>query len=144
MLRYTSTLTPEYGEELERLMFFNPGQQTALAAIVDSLERFGPPNVYADGGCLRVRVEKLDEVQTLFAMDGDTLVGVLVYSRILLERLTVIHIAVDQDYSSHGKFAPNMLVMRMLELLRNSARRIKGVETIRIMCSGNQIRDYPV
>ena len=144
MLRYTSTLTPKYGEELERLMFFNPGQQTTLAAIMDSLERFGPPSVYADGGCLRVRVEKLDEVQTLFAMDGDTLVGVLVYSRILLERLTVIHIAVDQDYSSHGKFAPSMLVMRMLELLRNSARRIKGVETIRIMCSDNQIRDYPV
>jgi hypothetical protein len=78
MLRYTSTLAPEYGEELERWMFFNPGQQTALATIVDSLEMFGPPSVYADGGCLRVRVEKLDEVQTLFAMDGDTLVGMLV------------------------------------------------------------------
>ena len=139
MLRYTSTLTPEYGEELERLMFFNPGQQTALAAIVDSLERFGSPSVYDDDGYLRVKVEKLDEVQALFAMDGDRLVGVLVYSRVLLERLTVIHIAVGQDYSSHGKFA-----QRMLELLRNSARRIKGVETIRIMCSDNQIRDYPV
>ena len=144
MLRYTSTLTPEYGEELERLMFFNPGQQTALEAIVDSLERFGSPSVYDDDGCLRVKVEKLDDVQTLFAMDGDRLVGVLVYSRVLLERLTVIHIAVGQDYSSHGKFAQNMLVMRMLELLRNSARRIKGVETIRIMCSDNQVRDYSV
>ena len=144
MLRYTSVLKPEYGEELERLMFFNPGQQTALAAIVDSLETFGSPSVYDDGQRLRVKVEKLDEVQTLYALDSDTLVGVLVYSRTLLERLTVIHIAVDQDYSSHGKFAHNMLVMRMLELLRNSARRIKGVETIRIMCSDNQIRDYPV
>jgi hypothetical protein len=108
------------------------------------LETFGSPSVYDDNGCLRVKVEKLDEVQTLFAMDGDTLVGVLVYSRVLLERLTVLHIAVNQDYSSHGKFAQNMLVMRMLELLRNCARHIKGVETIRIMCSGNQIRDYPV
>ena len=144
MLRYTSTLNPEYSEELERLMFFNPGQQTALAAIVDSLETFGSPSVYADSERLRVKVEKLDEVQTLFAMDSDTLVGVLVYSRILLERLAVIHIAVDQDYSSHGKFAHNMLVMRMLELLRSNARRIKGIETIRIMCSDNQIRDYPV
>ena len=144
MLRYTSTLKPEYGEELERLMFFNPGQQTALTAIMDSVETFGPPSVYADGGCLRVKVEKLDEVQTLFAMDGDTLAGVLVYSRVLLKRLTVIHIAVGQDYSSHGKFAQNMLVMRMLELLRNSARRIKGVETIRIMCSDNQVCDYSI
>jgi hypothetical protein len=144
MLRYTSVLKPKYSEALERLMFFNPGQQIALGAILDSLETFGSPSVYVDGERLRVKVEKLDEVQTLFALDGDTLVGVLVYSRILLERLTVIHIAVDYDYSSYGKFAQNMLVMRLLELLRNSARRIKGVETIRLMCSGNQIRDFSV
>lgn len=144
MLRYTSTLNPEYGEALERLMFFNPGQQAALSAIVNSLETFGSPSVYADGERLRVKVENLDEVQTLFALESDMLVGVLVYSRVRLECLTVIHIAVHHDYSSHGKFAHSMLVMRMLELLRNNARRIKGVETIRIMCSDNQLRDYPV
>ena len=43
-------------------MFFNPCQQTALAAIVDSLEMFGSPSVYADGGRLRVKVKKLDNV----------------------------------------------------------------------------------
>ena len=144
MLRFTSTLKPEYGEELERLMFFNPGQQTVLAAIVDSVEKFGAPSVYIDDGCLRVKVEKLDEVQTLYALDDDTLVGVLVYSRISLEYLTVIHIVVDQSYSSNGKFAPNMLVMRMFGLLRNSARCIKGIEKIRIMFSDNRIRGFPV
>lgn len=144
MLRYTSTLNPEYNEELERLMFFNPRQHTALDAIENSLEQFGSPSVYNDGGCLRVKVEKLDGVQSLFALDGDTLVGVLVYSRVLFERLTVLHIAVDQDYSSDGKFAHHMLVMRLLELLRDNARRIKGIESIRLICSGNQIRDYPV
>ncbi|MDH3713005.1 MAG: hypothetical protein OET44_04050 [Gammaproteobacteria bacterium] len=144
MLRYTSTLQPEYGDELERLMFFNPGQQTAMAAIVDSVETFGAPSVYTERGRLRVRVEKLEDVQTLFALDGDTLVGVLVYSRVALERLVVIHIAVEQDYSAHGKFAQNMLVMRMLELLRNNARRIKGIETIRMMYGDNRVRDFSV
>lgn len=144
MLRFTSTVTPEYGEELEQLMFFNPGQQTALAAIVDSLERFGAPSVYQDGGFLRVKVEKLDGVQTLFALDDERLAGVLVYSRVSVELMAVIHIAVGQDYSAHGKFAHKMLVMRMLELLRSNARRIKGIETIRIMFSDNQIRDYSV
>ena len=76
MLRYTSTLTSERGEELERLMLFNFGQQSALAAIVNSLETFCSPNAYADGGCLRVKVEKLDKMQTLFAMDGDAHAGV--------------------------------------------------------------------
>ena len=144
MLRYTSILKPNYSKDLERLMFFNPNQQIALAAILDSVEMFGSPSVYTDGERLRVKVDKLNEVQTLFVLDSDALVGVLVYSRILLERLTVIHIAVDQNYSSHGKFAQSMLVMRMLELLRSNARRIKGVETIRIMTNDNQIRDYPI
>ena len=145
MLRYTSTLQPDYSEALERLMFFNPGQQSAMAAIVDSVETFGAPSVYTDeDGRLRVKVEKLDEVQTLFALDGDALVGVLVYSRVALEHLAVIHIAVDQDYSVHGKFAGSMLVMRMLELLRNSARRIKGVESIRMLYGENRIREFSV
>ena len=100
--------------------------------------------MYADGRLLRVKVEKLDEVQTLFALDGDTLVGVLVYSRVTLERLAVIHIVVGADYCLNGKFAQKMLVMRMLGLLRNIARRINGIETMRLMYGGNRIRDYPV
>jgi hypothetical protein len=144
MLRYTSILKPKYHAALERLMFFNPGQQTALSAILDSLETFGSPSIYVDDGRLRVKVEKLDEAQTLFALDDDTLIGVLIYSRIALESLTVIHIAVDHEYSSFGKFAEKMLFIRMLELLRNNARRIKGVETIRLICNGSQIRDFSV
>ena len=144
MLRYTSTLESAYSEALERLMFFNPGQHAALEAIMDSVDTFGAPSVFDDAGRLRIKVEKLDEVQALYALDEDVLVGVLVFYRVSLERLTVIHIAVDHEYSSQGEFAQSMLVMRMLELLRSNARRIKGVETIRILCSGNQVRDYPV
>jgi hypothetical protein len=144
MLRYTSTLKPEYHEDLERLMFFNPGQHSVLPAIVDSLEQFGSPSVYTDNGYLRIKLEKLEGVQTLFALYEDTLIGLVVYSRTTLTCLTVIHIAVDHDYSSNGKFAHVMLVMRMLGLLRKSARLIKGVETVRIICNGNQIKDCPV
>ena len=144
MLRYTSTLRPEYSEELDRLMFFNPGQQAAQAAIVDSIEMFGVPRVDSDGGRLWVKVEKLDPVQTLFALDGDRLVGVLVFTRVTLERLAVIHIAVDEDYSSRGQFAEEMLVMRIMKLLRDSARRIKGIDTIQVLIGGNRTRDFSV
>lgn len=144
MLRYTSTLPADYGEQLERLMFFNPGQHNALAAIVDSVEVFGAPSVYEDDGRLRVKVDKLEDVQALFALDDDVLVGVLIYSRVTLARLAVIHIAVDQDYSTGGKLAGSMLVMRLLELLRSNARRIKGIETIRMMYGGSRVRDFAV
>lgn len=144
MLRYTSILKPEYSEDLEQLMFFNPGQRAAHAAIKDSLEKFGSPSIYLDNGCLRVTVEKLEEVQTLFAMDDDTLAGIVVFARVTFEHLTLIHIAVDEDYTVHGKFAEKILVMRMFELLRKCARRIKGVEAIRMMCGGNRIREYSI
>lgn len=91
-----------------------------------------------------MKVEKLAEVQTLFALDDERLAGMLVYSRVSLELLAVIHIAVGEDYSSHGRFSHKMLVMRMLELLRNNTRRIKGIDTIRVMFSENQIRDFSV
>lgn len=144
MLHYTSILKSEFNEELEQLMFFNPGQHTFHDGILASIEQFGSPSVYIDNGCLRVKVEKLDEVQTLYALDDGVPVGVLVYSRVTPEHLTVIYIAVDHDYSPGGKHADQLLVMRMLKLLRKSARRIKGVETIRIIRSSHRIQDYPV
>jgi hypothetical protein len=144
MLIYTSVLKAQYHDALEQLMFFNPGQHNARGAILGSLEAFGSPSVYVDGDQLRVKVEKLDEVQILFALNDDVLAGVMMYSRISPERLTVIHIAVDGDHSSEGKFADVMLVMRMLNLLRNSARRIKGVQTIRLLHNNNQVKDYPI
>lgn len=144
MLRFTSALQREYSDALEQLMFFNPGQQSALAAIVDSVEMFGTPSVYADGDRLRVKVAKLQDVQTLFALAENSLVGVLVYSRVDASCLAVIHLAVDQDYSTRGRFAEQMLVMRMLQVLRSSARRIKGIETVRMLYGGNRVRDFSV
>lgn len=144
MLQYTSILNAEYNNALEELMFFNPGQENALAAILDSIDTFGPPSVYIDSERLRVKVEKLDEVQTLFALDDNKLVGVMIYSRLLAECLSVIHIAVNEDYASTGINANRMLVMRMLDLVRNNARRIKGVKTLRVLCNSDQITDYPV
>ena len=126
------------------MLFFNPGQHAAHSAIVDSIEMFGEPFVYNDGGHLRVKVRKLDDVQTLFALDGDILAGLLLYSRVSPERLIAIHIAVGEDYSLYGKFSNKMLVIRMSQQLRECARRIKGIETIRIMYGSNRTRDYPV
>jgi hypothetical protein len=144
MFRYTSILMPEYSKELEQLLFFNSGQHAVHSAIVDSIEIFGEPFVENDGEHLRVNVRKLDEVQTLFAFDEDILAGLLVYSRVSIERLVVIHIVVREDYSSCGKFANRLLLIRMSQQLRESARRIKGIETIRVMYGSNRTRDYPV
>jgi hypothetical protein len=144
MLRFTSSLKTEYTEPLEKLLFFNPGQDRAYAAIVDSLELFGKPDIYRDGDNIRIKVEKLDEVQSLFTLDDDELVGALIYSRVSHEHIAVIHIVVDHDYSSHGKFAEQMLVVRMLSLLRHNARRIKGVDAVCILHGNNKVQELPL
>ncbi len=56
----------------------------------------------------------------------------------------MIHIAVDEDYAANGKSSRHMLVLRLLELLRNNARRIKGIQTIRMMYGDNRFRDINV
>lgn len=144
MFRFTSLLDQAYGDKLEELMFFNPGQQDMLAAIVDSVEQFGSPSVVVEKGHLRIKVEKLENVQTIFALEDDSLVGILLYTRLSTETLTVIHIVVDVEYSSSGKFSRNMLVIRMLELLRKSARSISGVKKIRIFYGDNRTLDCSV
>jgi len=144
VLHYTSVLKADYSDALEHLLFFNPGQEHAYPAIVDSLKLFGAPKIVNDKGNIRVKVEKLDEVQSLFAMDDDKLVGALVYSRVAYEHIAVIQIVVDNDYAHNGRFAERMLVMRMLELLRSNARRIKGIDAICLLSGNNNVREIPV
>lgn len=144
MLQFTSILPDEYTSDLEQLLFFNPGQQLALRQIIDSVEKFGTPSIHREGGNLRVKVEKLDDVQTLFAMDEDALAGVLVYTRTSIDALAVLHIAVDHDYSSQGVLHQHLLAMRLISLLRHNARRIKGILHIRLMHSGNRVQKISV
>jgi hypothetical protein len=144
MLHFTSVLKPDHTEILEKLLFFNPGQEHAYSAIVDALDLFGKPEVAVEAGKIRIKVEKLGEVQSLFALDNDELVGVLIYSRVSEEHIAVIHIAVDHDYSSRGIFSQRMLVTRMLNLLRNNAKRIKGIEAVCLLYGNNRVREIKV
>ena len=144
MFRFTSIIKPGYSKELEELLFFNPGQHIAHSEIMESIEMFGEPLVYVDGDSLRISTSKLGQVQTLFAFDGDILAGVMLYSRVSIQRLVVIHIAANKNYSSQGKYAKEMLVLRICQKLRECARRIKGVETINILYRGNRTRNYSV
>lgn len=144
MFRFTSLIEQEYDEAVKQLLYFNPGQKFMLNAIVDSLEKFGSPNVINKDGNLRVNLENLDDVQTLFALDDNKLVGLLIYNRFSTETLTIIHIVVHEDYSASGKFSHDLLMLRMLELLRKCARSIAGVKQLRILYGDNRSVVYPV
>jgi hypothetical protein len=131
---FSSILGSEYLEDLERLLFFNPQQKRALNGIHHSIREYGVPSIALDAGRLRVRVEQLPEVQTLYALeDADKkpiLVGVMVFSRIDPSTIALLHIAVREEYSRFGARADAMLVAKFLEQLRQIAKKLKGVQAI--------------
>jgi hypothetical protein len=143
-ISFSSVLGPEHREELEQLLFFNPQQRRALSGIDNSLREYGVPSIYLDDGDkMRIRLAGLPESQTLYALDNageqPVLAGVMVYSRVSHDTLVLLHIAVREDYSRTGKYADEMLVLRLTTQLRRIARMIRGVRQITLKYSSDVV-----
>ena len=119
---------------LEALVLFNSCQDRYAACIAEAVERFGSPELVADGDRLRVRVSDLDETQCLFAIESATgrPVGLAVYMRPDLEHITVVHLSVSAEYTSGGTKAAEQLLLRLLREVRRSTRRVKGVRRLEL------------
>lgn len=137
---FSSVLSEEHREELESLLFFNPRQKRTLAGINHAIKDFGLPSVHEENGLLRVRVEGLPGAQTIFALDQGmappVLAGVMVFVRLDVENIVLVHIAVGEDYARDGKYGDGHLVSRFVAELRAIARRIKGVRSVILKYSG--------
>jgi hypothetical protein len=119
---------------LEALVFFNSCQDRYAACIAEAVERFGAPEIVADGDRLWVRVTALSEVQCLFAVERESgrPVGVAVYMRPDLEHITVVHLGIAAEYASGGAKAAEQLLLRLLREVRRSTRRMKGVRRLEL------------
>lgn len=119
---------------LEALVFFNSCQERYASCIAEAVERFGTPEIVADGDRLRVRVSELDDVQCLFALERTTgrPVGLAVYMRADLEHITVVHLGIAAEYASGGLKSADQLLLRLLREVRRSTRRMKGVRRLEL------------
>ena len=133
---------------LEALVFFNSCQERYAACIAEAVERFGAPEIVADGDRLRVLVSGLSDVQCLFAVERATgrPVGVAVYTRADLEHITVVHLGISAEYASGGPKSEEQLLLRLLREVRRSTRRMKGVRRLELFyikerSSANRWRD---
>lgn len=135
-ITFSSVLGTSFREALEKLLFFNPQQDKARSAIHESIAEYGLPTIHLDKDRLRVRVAGLPGAQALFALEesgnGQALVGVMVYARVDLESLVLVHIAVAEEYSQAGEKAGTGLVTMYLGQLRQIARKVKGVRSITV------------
>jgi hypothetical protein len=145
---FTSVLERKHKRELERLLFLNPGQHRVRSAIIEVVEKYGIPRVIDEQGRLRVNLDSGREVQTVFAIGHSglrsRLAGVMVYTRLDVETILLMHMAVAKDYASGGQFGRQMLALRMVERLREIAGQVKGVCAVRLILGGGKVWDAPV
>ena len=129
---FSSRVPKECRAELEELLFFNPGQHLVRDGIINSLERFGHPEVVESPAGLAVKVGDL-EAQTLFAFDrsGDQApVGAVVFLRTAPEEIAIMHVAVHPDYALQGAEAGVGLGVTLVEKVKEIASRIVGVRRV--------------
>jgi hypothetical protein len=146
-ITFTSVLERKQRRELEKLLFLNPGQHRVRSAIIEAVEKYGIPRVIQEQGRLRVKVDSGREVQTLFAIGysglRSSLAGVMVFTRLDVEIILLMHMAVAKDYASGGQFGRQMLALLMVEKLREIAGQVKGVRAVRLILGGGKVWDAP-
>ena len=136
-IHFTSLLPTKYRHDLESLVFFNTNQGSVSPGIVDSINKYGVPRIVVDGDVLRLAVGNMHSVQTLYALaergEYPELAGAIIYTRIDMETIVLLHMTVKDEYSFNGSNSHEMLAMKSFERLRAIARQIKGVRSLLIM-----------
>lgn len=131
---FTSTLSAQHRDDVERLLFFNENQAKVAGSIGFVTQRYGMPKIRLDGERLRVGLDP-HAPQTLYAVlredDEEHPIGVVVYLR-EDDSLVALFVAVDESYSSRGEYAAYGLLRRLVAELEAVARRVRGLTSIAV------------
>jgi len=135
---FSSTLPLEHRDAAERILFFNLQQEKVKDGIRVVSETYGLPKLVTDaaGERLYMTVSKDVAVQTLFVTVrgiGGTSgpVGAIVFTR-EDSALIALYMAVHEDFSATGPHAGENLMIKMLKELEGIARRVRGVDTLKL------------
>jgi hypothetical protein len=142
LVTFASKVAAQHRATLERLLFFNGCQDRVARGIVDVIDRYGSPEIQADGEWLRIRLGGLPEVQSLFAVESATgrPIGVAMYVRADLEHVTVLHIGLSEEYCAGGERGGWNLLLRLMKEIRRSSRRVKGVRRLSVLYGTQRTR----
>jgi hypothetical protein len=67
-------------------------------------------------------------------------VGVVVYVRDSFERITVLHLVVAEEYAAGGPLAAQHLPFRMVQAVRQVARRTQGIRRVELLYTQDRVR----
>ena len=128
---FYSTINPEQRGVLERVIFFNNNQTEYYFDIEHLIKSYGQPRIVEENDRVYLNFEKID-CQNIFIIIDHNLVGLAIYYRDSLDNIDLVHIAVDEKYSSTGKYADKLLVLQMINKLKKIALKLKGIKTITV------------
>ena len=134
----SSSVSLDQRETLEQIFFFNKNQSKYYFNIKNLIELYGKPEIVEENKRLYLKLEKTD-CQNLFTTVNNNLVGLVIYCRDSLDNIDLIHIAIDEKYSSIGIYADKSLVIQMIIKLRIIASNIKDIKTITVKYSQERI-----
>jgi hypothetical protein len=143
-LRFTSDVPASRKDEVERLVFFNENQHRVEARLREALQTFGAPAIVVEMGRVRFTVGRAGRVQTIYAMDESRripqLAGALLFTRESAATMTVLFVAVREDYVWGGARAAALVAPRLLEVAGEIAARTRGVAELRLAYHPRDLR----
>lgn len=133
---FSSTLPLEHRAAAERILFFNLQQEKMKDGIRVVSKVYGLPKLIAEGESLHMTVSKDVPVQTLFVTvrgigGAAGPVGAIVFTR-EENALIALYMAVHEDFSTAGPHGDENLMIKMLKELEGIARRVRGVDTLKL------------
>ena len=146
---FSSVLDKRYRRDLEKLLFFNFSGPKARAKIIEAVRKYGSPKIVKSGPNLKVELNGLSEVQSLFVFCDEKgamphLCGAVVYVRESPESILVLHIAVHREFTMRGAHSGEWLLYKMIDQLREIARVVKGIRFISILYAPENRRLIPI
>ena len=129
------TLAANQRDALEQLLYFNVNQERLRAGIQRSIDSYGLPEILEQDGKLQVRVTRINDAQTLFAVSkfGHPM-GVAIFARVVPDRIAVLHLAVMPHLQSTADINARVLLELVEEVLR-VARDTHGVDGVDVIYS---------
>jgi hypothetical protein len=144
----TSRLGAEHRTALEELLFFNRLQSAVATRIVATIERYGMPQVVVRDQLLRIELDGVTEVQTVFAVAPAGAhpgpIGVAVFLREGEDRFVIVHVGVAEAFSATGERANEHVFFHLINAIRDAARRTRGVRSIDLFYGQGVVRHIPV
>ena len=130
--------------EVERMLYFNRGQDRVVKGIEAGILKYGRPVIFETGDRINIGIEGFDGSQGLFCLERVTptrrLVGLMLFLRSDEETLSLVHVAIAESCTLNKRQSKASLLFFLVDELQAIARRIRGIRRIELIYGPDRSR----